>query len=563
MSSKQSDPSIKPIKLSDDSHWSVHTNNDGRKYYYNKVTKKSQWEMPEELKSSEEQEEVTTPWREYKTKEGEKYYYNIATKISTWDMPEEYRIYMEQKDSKIKELLNYQVSGDIKDQFRSFLINKGLNASWSWEQVLSEIKDDEKWKQIKVADKKAIFQKLQHDFKKIENREKIKKEKKVFDEFTDMLSEWNELDKFTLWREVVEKFDSDSRFRAIVAESQRKKLFEQYVHQKEKAKEDERYETRRRNIEEYRELLKNYKNINSRTKWKDFKEDMANVECFQRLDKIDRIDIFRIYMRELMREEDDLFKKKRQEFRRFSRKARENYRALLADYYLSGKINRKSKWLDISEQMKKEKEYADLVNSNGSTPAELFYDFVDDLGIKFHKDKDKIRDMMKAVGISITADLTYEQWHEAIKKHPDFSSLMLVSVEKMFQELKDRTIDKEEKRKRKAEVKFIEFLEEKITSVDTKWTDVSVQVPPLEAFALINESERENIFNSFMQEQYGSEHEEGAINIPQKKKRSKRKKERRDDDSSDEESRSRSISRSRSPKRVKAVEDVEEGEILD
>lgn len=522
--------------------------------------------MPEELKSAGEQEEISTPWREYTTKEGKKYYHNIATKRSIWDMPEEYRIYMEKKDSKIKELLNYQVAGDIRDQFRSFLINKGLNSTSTWEQVLSETKDDEKWKSLKVADKKLIFQKLQQDLKKIENHEKIKKEKKVFDEFLEMLFEWDEIDRFTLWREITEKFDSDPRFKAVISESQRKKLFDQHVIQKEKEKDDARYERRRKYIEEYRQELKNYFNQNSKTKWKDFKEYMSKFEFFNSLDKNERIDIFRGYMRDLAREEDDIYKKKRQEFRRFSRKAREEFRALLADYYLSGKITRKSKWSDLMSEMSQEKCYKDLVHSNGSTPAELFYDFVDDLSTKFHKDKDKIRDMMKSVGLTMTPELTFEEWHNAIKDCPSFSSLVVVSIEKLFEEIKERSIEKVSKRKRKAEIKFVEFLEEKVNSIDTKWSDISGQVPPIETFSLLPESDRESIFNIFMQEmkeKYGSEDEEGAIlDLPSKKRKNKRRKEGRDD-SSDEESRSRSLSRSRSPKRQKAVEDVEEGEILE
>jgi len=34
--------------------WSEHVNAEGKKYYYNRLTKKSVWEKPEELKSKEE-----------------------------------------------------------------------------------------------------------------------------------------------------------------------------------------------------------------------------------------------------------------------------------------------------------------------------------------------------------------------------------------------------------------------------------------------------------------------------------------------------------------------------
>jgi pre-mRNA-processing factor 40 len=46
-----------------ESVWSEYTSPDGTKYYYNRITKQSQWEKPDELKTKEE---VTSDFkREY------------------------------------------------------------------------------------------------------------------------------------------------------------------------------------------------------------------------------------------------------------------------------------------------------------------------------------------------------------------------------------------------------------------------------------------------------------------------------------------------------------------
>lgn len=34
--------------------WTEHTSPDGRKYYFNSITKQSSWDKPDELKTSEE-----------------------------------------------------------------------------------------------------------------------------------------------------------------------------------------------------------------------------------------------------------------------------------------------------------------------------------------------------------------------------------------------------------------------------------------------------------------------------------------------------------------------------
>merc|ERR1719183_1279014 len=70
------------------SSWTEHTHTDGRRYYYNRVTKASSWDKPDVLKSSEEKAN-TTSWKEYKTADGRDYFYNPTTKQSDWEMPAE------------------------------------------------------------------------------------------------------------------------------------------------------------------------------------------------------------------------------------------------------------------------------------------------------------------------------------------------------------------------------------------------------------------------------------------------------------------------------------------
>merc|ERR1719171_3171523 len=70
------------------SAWTEHQHSDGRRYYYNRVTKASSWDKPDALKTSEEKLN-TTSWKEYKTADGRDYFYNPITKQSVWEMPME------------------------------------------------------------------------------------------------------------------------------------------------------------------------------------------------------------------------------------------------------------------------------------------------------------------------------------------------------------------------------------------------------------------------------------------------------------------------------------------
>jgi pre-mRNA-processing factor 40 len=71
--------------------WIEKTTNDGKKYYCNIKTKKSQWNKPKgDKKKIEEKKEDELPegWIEKTTNDGKKYYYNAETKKSQWDKPE-------------------------------------------------------------------------------------------------------------------------------------------------------------------------------------------------------------------------------------------------------------------------------------------------------------------------------------------------------------------------------------------------------------------------------------------------------------------------------------------
>ena len=69
--------------------WSEHISHDGRKYYYNNITKTTTWEKPDELKTASEKLLAVCPWKEFRSESGKLYYYNSETKESVWTKPQE------------------------------------------------------------------------------------------------------------------------------------------------------------------------------------------------------------------------------------------------------------------------------------------------------------------------------------------------------------------------------------------------------------------------------------------------------------------------------------------
>lgn len=71
--------------------WQEYKSPDGRVYYYNTITKVTQWTKPEELMSPAERALANQPWKEYTAEGGRKYWYNTETKQSSWEMPDVYK----------------------------------------------------------------------------------------------------------------------------------------------------------------------------------------------------------------------------------------------------------------------------------------------------------------------------------------------------------------------------------------------------------------------------------------------------------------------------------------
>ena len=80
---------------------------DGRKYYFNASTGESTWERPVDYQpvtvmpaasttisasqKSGSNANVGASWREMTAQNGRKYYYNTVTKVSVWEMPPDFK----------------------------------------------------------------------------------------------------------------------------------------------------------------------------------------------------------------------------------------------------------------------------------------------------------------------------------------------------------------------------------------------------------------------------------------------------------------------------------------
>ena len=114
-----------------------------------------------------------------------------------------------------------------------------------------------------------------------------------------------------------------------------------------------------------RQILESAPWLTVDTQWRVAKETLAPVPCFAELDALDSLKVFEEYMRELEVKDIENDRKERDQIKRASRKAREQFKALL-DYLLKEeKFTTKTSWQSVLELVKEHPAYQGILNAEG------------------------------------------------------------------------------------------------------------------------------------------------------------------------------------------------------
>eukprot|EP01124_Arcella_intermedia_P016949 TRINITY_DN2356_c1_g1_i2.p1 TRINITY_DN2356_c1_g1~~TRINITY_DN2356_c1_g1_i2.p1 ORF type:complete len:800 (-),score=237.79 TRINITY_DN2356_c1_g1_i2:128-2527(-) len=553
--------------------WTEHKTQDGKTYYYNHVTKKSVWTKPEPGKEgkgedSGEDNQLHCDWKEYTTNDGKKYFNNAKTGKTQWEVPEEYLEYLEKvkrkregkeipkKEKEEKE--EKQVSReDAREQFKKLLRERGMNSSWSQEQAIQETKDDPRWKLLKMGEKKQVFQALLLEIRREEREEKRKREQKCEDDFIQLLFDCKEIKKHTTFREAMTLISGDPRYLLIMGDRERERLFNNFIELRSRKERDDARKRRRDGMIAFRQFLESNKAITIETQWRSFKEKISANPILEDMDVLDSLSVFMEYIKELEAKENERLKLERQERRTKSRKCRDAFRVLLEEQLAARRINVKTRWKQFKPFVKSDKRYLDLLEDDieGSTPAELFYDLIEDLEERYHKDRKKVKEILKAAQVTMDAKVTYDIFLEHVKNNESFAHIGDLNMKFIYQDLYEKALKAEEKTKKKAKKRFNQVLKyTKITKTAT-WEHVQNSLPtPDSSYTILNDNEKKEIFEEHVKKRAAEEDfdttdddEEGLIHERRKKdKKDRRPHSRHQKKFSDKRRRSKSRSRSRS-----------------
>ncbi|KHJ84463.1 FF domain protein, partial [Oesophagostomum dentatum] len=315
--------------------WTRHETAEGRVYYYNKITKESSWNKPDELKTPQERQERSTPttssssssnviWREYKTPEGRPYYYNTVTKETTWTKPDCLNTSAAAAEAPKPATTEEVKKEKVEEPKEESEMEKAMKATLASMSVPlpAETKSATPEQAVEVAAD--------------DNEQDLKK--RQAERFRDLLRDKYNEGKITStcnWEHAVKHIQSDPRFRILTKVSEKKQLFNAWKVQRQKeervevAADDNAQDLKKRQAERFRDLLRDKYNegkITSTCNWEHAVKHIQSDPRFRILTKVsEKKQLFNAWKVQRQKEERD-------EKRLAIKKAKEDLEKWLQDH---------------------------------------------------------------------------------------------------------------------------------------------------------------------------------------------------------------------------------------
>ncbi len=354
--------------------WHRTFDSNNRPYYFNDNTNETTSEKPKELWTELDEALASADWFEYSTEDGKPYWYNKKSGTSVWEIPKEFKHF--KSPASANDTSN---SSGHTESFEDMAARLDLKVEFS--QALPRFIKEEAFWAIDTASErrnayKAYLKKLQQ--KELSSSLQQRKERSAMlliqlqSTFGDKLVDWETAKErldlkgtkedcyaYCLWRDANEKERAEKRIAVGSKLSQALELTKIDTNT-----DWEALERLVRNITDDLHVL----------------DEVISVKLDAGLESLD--------MRHKIQERKD-------------RKARERFRAKLAELHEEGILRATSDWQTVLSAVPEDILMA-VCHSRGSTATELFWDYVSQLKQKFNVQVGVVEDVLTKKNLSVS-----------------------------------------------------------------------------------------------------------------------------------------------------------------
>ncbi|KAL8665446.1 MAG: hypothetical protein Q9168_007692, partial [Polycauliona sp. 1 TL-2023] len=408
--------------------WSQAESN-GRVYYYNTVTKATQWTKPEELMTPSERALANQPWKQHSSPEGRPYWYHGETKQTTWEMPEVYKNALAQSSQPPKPQMtapqfvaggansfssqpqqrdrgddygerigpdrqigygqtdmngargvtfdtqvdpNYATFEEGEAAFIGLLRRQKVQPDWTWEQTMRATIKDPQYRALKdPKDRKAAFEKYAIEVRLQEKDRAKERLAKLRTDFGTMLRRHPEIKHYTRWKTARPIIEGETIFRSTNDDTERKQLFEEYIIELKKSHIEQEAVARKSAMDELVQILKGL-DLEPYTRWAEADSMIRSDNKFQEdskfltLSKSDILTAFENHIKSLERTFNDERQREKNSKVRRERQNRDRFLDLLTELRSAGQIKAGTKWMSIYPGIKDDARYSNMLGQRGS-----------------------------------------------------------------------------------------------------------------------------------------------------------------------------------------------------
>ncbi|KAJ1971828.1 U1 snRNP protein, partial [Dimargaris verticillata] len=404
--------------------WQEARTPEGKVYFYNRLTKKTMWEKPDELKTPEERAFAQTAWKEYVADGGRTYYYNTVTKVTTWEKPKELVKGMSaqlpsaglessattptskptqaadqpakapelprppsttpQRSETTLPLPPTLASTDREAAFQALLREAQVQSDWTWEQAMRAIISHPRYRILpSVTERKEAFRKFQlqrAEEEKAEMRSAAQEQEK---QLLELLGQKFTVNTLLPYRDAMEQMADEPVVANFKGTRRRETVYNEFVHKLRQQYKASVQTKRKEQVGQLCRLFQTCPDITVSTRWKDLTQVLERLPewttdtRWRSIDQGALLDAFEQHMEKLKAEFLDWKHKQVQADQRAARKARDAFRQLLQEQRQIYAITLESTWTNFYPGIASDPRYDQLLGHPGSTPLELFWDEVE------------------------------------------------------------------------------------------------------------------------------------------------------------------------------------------